>query len=116
MHAEEIPTVHVTELTDAPPGPDGPLLIDVREPDEWAVGHIAWAVHIPMSDFLQRVGEVPRDRDIVVVCRSGNRSAAVTAYLNRSGWKARNLVDGMLGWQAAGRPMVSDTQAPPAVL
>lgn len=107
MNPEQIPTVSVAELPVEPPSEDGALLVDVREPEEWAAGHIAGAVHIPMGQFLDRIGEVPRDRDIVVVCRSGNRSAAVTAYLSRAGYPARNLAEGMLGWQAAGRPMVT---------
>ncbi|ABW09616.1 rhodanese-like domain-containing protein [Frankia sp. Mgl5] len=116
MSPQQIPTVNVTELPVHLPAEGGPLLVDVREPDEWAAGHIDGAVHIPMGDFLARISEVPREREIVVVCRSGSRSAAVTAHLAREGWQARNLVDGMIGWQAAGRPMISETPLAPTVL
>ncbi|WP_242425067.1 rhodanese-like domain-containing protein, partial [Frankia sp. EI5c] len=94
MSAEQIPTVTVTELPVQLPAEGGPILVDVREPDEWAAGHIDGAVHIPMGDFLARIGEVPRDQDVVVLCRSGQRSAAVTAHLTREGWRARNLAGG----------------------
>jgi rhodanese-related sulfurtransferase len=96
--------------------PDAPFLLDVREPDEWDAGHIAGAAHIPMSELLDRLAEVPKDADVVVVCRSGNRSAAVTDYLLRGGWTARNLADGMLGWASLGRPMVSEVPGQPSVL
>ena len=97
-----------------------PLLLDVREHDEWDAGHIATAVHIPMGELATRLDEVPRDQDVVVVCRSGNRSASVTAYLDRNGWSARNLAGGMMAWDAAGRPMTNNTTTatghPPYVL
>jgi rhodanese-related sulfurtransferase len=93
--------------------PAGACLLDVREPDEWAAGHAPGAVHIPMSELLARFGEVPADTELVVVCRSGNRSAAVTAYLAQHGYAARNLAGGMLDWQAAGRPMVAEAPGMP---
>jgi rhodanese-related sulfurtransferase len=113
---DQVPAVTVGELPRDAPADAGLFLLDVREPEEWGAGHIAGAVHIPMGELVERLAEVPRERDVVAVCRSGNRSAAVTAYLVRSGWKARNLSGGMLAWQAQGRPMVSDGGAPPAVL
>jgi rhodanese-related sulfurtransferase len=92
-------------------------LLDVREDDEWAAGHIADAVHIPMSGLLPRVAEVPKDRDVVVVCKVGGRSAQVTAYLLQQGWTSvRNLDGGVLAWVGAGRDLVSETGAPPTVL
>jgi rhodanese-related sulfurtransferase len=53
---------------------------------------------------------------VVVLCRSGGRSAAVTNYLVQGGWRVRNLTDGMLAWAAHGRPMVSESGATPTVL
>lgn len=115
MRGDDVPTVTVAELP--PPDVDpGLLLLDVREPDEWAVGHAPAAVHVPMGEIVARLHEIPRDADVVVVCRSGHRSAAVTAYLTQGGWNARNLDGGMLAWNAAGRPMESETPAPPSVL
>jgi rhodanese-related sulfurtransferase len=92
-------------------------LLDVREDDEWAAGHIAAATHIPMSGLLPRLAEVPKDRDVVVVCRVGARSAQVTAYLRQQGWPAvRNLDGGVVAWVGAGRPLVTDTGAEPRIL
>jgi rhodanese-related sulfurtransferase len=90
-------------------------IVDVREPEEWIAGHIDGSQHIPMSQFLQRLDEVPADRDIVVVCAVGQRSARVTAFLNQRGFQASNLGGGLHAWTAAGRPLVSDTGEPPYV-
>ncbi|MCX2731211.1 rhodanese-like domain-containing protein [Saccharopolyspora sp. NFXS83] len=83
-------------------------LLDVRENDEWAAGHAPGAVHIPMNEVPQRLDELPEADQVYVVCRSGGRSARVTAYLNANGWDAVNVERGMNGWSAAGRPVVSD--------
>jgi rhodanese-related sulfurtransferase len=104
------PSVTVAELT----GEEH--LLDVREADEWAAGHAEQAQLVPMSQLAGRLAELPKERDVVVVCKSGARSAQVTAYLNQNGWSARNLVGGMVAWQAASRPMVSDSGAPPEVI
>lgn len=92
-------------------------LLDVREDDEWRAGHIPGATHIPMSGLLARVAEVPKDREVVVVCKVGGRSAQVTAYLRQQGWdNVANLDGGVVDWVHAGRDLVSETGAPPAVL
>ncbi|HVF06131.1 MAG TPA: rhodanese-like domain-containing protein [Frankiaceae bacterium] len=92
-------------------------LLDVREADEWAAGHIAGAAHIPMSGLLGRLGEVPKDRDVVVVCKVGARSAQVTAYLRQQGWDSvRNLDGGVVEWVRAGRELVTESGNPPGIL
>jgi rhodanese-related sulfurtransferase len=96
---------------------DGTYLLDVREDDEWVAGHIEGAVHIPMSGLLGRVGEVPKDGDVVVVCKVGARSAQVAAYLAQQGWpNVRNLDGGVVEWLRSGRALVSETGAPPTVV
>jgi rhodanese-related sulfurtransferase len=95
----------------------GTFLLDVREDDEWAAGHIDGAVHIPMSGLLPRVSEVPKDGDVVVVCKVGGRSAQVTAYLRQQGWtNVRNFDGGVVEWVRSGRPLVTDSGAAPAIL
>ncbi|OHV44345.1 rhodanese-like domain-containing protein [Pseudofrankia sp. BMG5.36] len=114
MGSDQVPTVTVADI---PPGTPGELfLLDVREPEEWAAGHIDGAAHIPMGELTGRLGEVPRSARVVAVCRSGNRSARVTAYLVGGGWDAHNLEGGMMAWAALGRPMTADTSVPPFVL
>jgi DMSO/TMAO reductase YedYZ molybdopterin-dependent catalytic subunit/glyoxylase-like metal-dependent hydrolase (beta-lactamase superfamily II)/3-mercaptopyruvate sulfurtransferase SseA len=89
---------------------DGALLLDVREPDEWGTGHAPGATLLPMGQVYGHQQDLPRDRRIVVVCRSGGRSAAVTESLLASGFDAANLVGGMCAWTAAGLPVVVDPQ------
>jgi rhodanese-related sulfurtransferase len=95
--------------------PDDAVLIDVREPDEWAAGRAPSAVHLPMGDVPGRLDELPPEGTLYVICRSGGRSARVTAFLNTNGWDAKNVADGMLGWQAAGRPLVADAGQPQVI-
>ena len=99
--------------------PAGVVLLDVREDDEWAAGHAPDAVHVPMGQVPQRLDEISAafsDPPVHVVCRSGMRSAKVTAYLLGVGLDAVNVDGGMQSWAAAGRPIVADTGAAPTVL
>lgn len=80
----------------------GPLLLDVRQPDEYRGGHIAGAMLIPLDQLERRLSELPHDRDIVCVCQSGARSGQATQRLTKAGFKAANLRGGMIGWQRAG--------------
>ena len=111
MFGPQVPTVTASEV-----GPDA-YLLDVREPDEWAAGHAPGAHHLPMMEVPVRMAEVPDEADVVVVCRSGGRSAQVTAYLRQHGWdNVRNLDGGMGAWQDAGRELVSEDGQPARVL
>jgi rhodanese-related sulfurtransferase len=101
-----IPTVSVDQVPDPLPG--GLSVLDVREPVEWAHGRIEGSVHIPMSELVDRLDEVPADRQVLVVCKVGGRSARVVQYLVQSGREAVNLDGGLLDWAAAGRPLVAD--------
>ena len=88
---------------------DDAFLLDVRDDEEWHAGHAEGAHHVPMMELLARLDEVPTDRDVVVVCKVGARSAQVTAYLVGQGWdRVRNLDGGMLAWVGAGRPLVRE--------
>lgn len=100
MFSSHVPTVTVPDVTaDA-------YLLDVREPDEWSAGHAPGAHHVPMQEIPARLGEIPTEGDVVVVCRVGGRSAQVTAYLVAQGWaNVSNLAGGMVAWEAAGRPV-----------
>ena len=83
----------------------GALALDVREQDEWDAGHIAGALHIPLGEIGARHVELPLDRKIVCICRSGGRSAHATAVLTGAGYRIENLDPGMKGWFAAGLPI-----------
>ena len=105
-----IPTVSIDQGPD--PLPDGLVVLDVREPAEWAHGRIDGALHIPLGELMERVGEVPTESQVLVVCKVGGRSAQATGFLVQSGVEAVNLDGGMLEWQGAGRSMVSDLGEP----
>lgn len=84
----------------------GASFVDVREPDEWDEGHIPGALHIPLGELPERLSELPAESDLILVCRSGGRSAAATEFLLRSGYpRVANLAGGMLAWQEAGHPV-----------
>jgi rhodanese-related sulfurtransferase len=101
-----VPTVGVADVpADAP-------LLDVREADEWTAGHAPTARHLPMSELAARLGELPDDDPLYVVCRSGGRSARVVAYLANQGYPAVNVEGGMQAWSAQGRTVVADAGAP----
>ena len=76
------------------------VLVDVREPYEWNAGHIEGATHIPMNQIMHRLSEIPKDRDVVVICRSGARSGHVQQHLMQSqGYtRVKNLIGGMQRW------------------
>jgi rhodanese-related sulfurtransferase len=105
-----VPEVNVNDL------PAGAALVDVREHDEWAAGHADGAVHVPLSEVPQRMGELPDAEPLYIVCRSGNRSGRAAAWLNAQGIASVNVAGGMQAWTAAGRPMTSDGGQAPRVL
>jgi rhodanese-related sulfurtransferase len=95
--------------------PEGAVLVDVREPDEWAAGHAPSARHIPLGQLGARANEIPKDSDVYVICRSGVRSARAVQALAGAGWHALNVDGGMHAWEAAGLPMITDSGSPPFV-
>ncbi|PXY37549.1 sulfurtransferase [Prauserella flavalba] len=112
----EVPTASVSDL----PSQDL-VLLDVREPDEWAAGHAPEAVHIPLGELPARaaeLAELPDDKPLYVVCRSGGRSARAAMWLNAAGIAdAINVAGGMKSWHTEGRPLVGDREGvPPEVL
>jgi rhodanese-related sulfurtransferase len=109
----QIPTVSVDGVPD--PLPEELSVLDVREPVEWAHGHIEGAVHIPLGELTERLDEVGGGQTLVV-CKVGGRSGQAAAWLLEQGYDVVNLDGGMLDWKAAGRPMVSDTGRPPEVV
>ena len=104
-----VPEVLSTDL------PAGAFLLDVREDDEWAAGHAPGAVHVRLDELGARFGELPRDREVYVICRTGHRSAYAAEALGGIGLNAINVADGMTGWAVAGRPMISEDGAEPYV-
>jgi rhodanese-related sulfurtransferase len=81
----------------------GAFILDVREPSEWAQFHIPGATLIPLGSLPNRLNEVPKDRQVVVVCRTGVRSAQGQDILLKAGFtKVTSMTGGMNQWQAQG--------------
>lgn len=78
---------------------EGAVVIDVREPSEFAEGSVPGARNIPLGELVDRVGEIPRGVTIACLCRSGGRSARAQEFLIGQGYEAVNLTGGMLAWQ-----------------
>jgi len=86
----------------------GAFILDVRQPEEWNEFHIPGSTLIPLGELAARVDELPRDQEIVVVCRSGNRSAQGRDILLDAGFtQVTSMAGGVTQWRAAGYPTVS---------
>jgi rhodanese-related sulfurtransferase len=110
----EIPTAAVSGVPD--PVPEGLLVLDVREDDEWRAGHVEGSLHVPLMDLGATYVDLPDAEQVLVVCRVGNRSAYAAAFLIQQGVDAVNLDGGLVAWEAAGRSLVADHDQPPKVL
>jgi rhodanese-related sulfurtransferase len=83
------------------------LLVDVRENDERAAAAILPSIHIPMNEVPDRLGEIPRDKDVIVYCHHGARSEMVAGYLEGEGYRhVANLSGGIDAWSAYVDPKV----------
>lgn len=85
----------------------GAVLLDVREPEEWAVGHAPGAVHLPLGQ-IDQAPELVDGKEVFAICRSGRRSLEATRHLKAVGIEARNVAGGMQAWATAGLPVVRD--------
>ena len=81
-----------------------PVVIDVREPWEYEAAHVPGVTHIPMSEVVARISEIPADVPVHVICAIGGRSAQVAEYLAATGHDAINIAGGTTAWQRAGLP------------
>jgi rhodanese-related sulfurtransferase len=94
----------------------GAILLDVREDTEWQAGHAPKARHIPLGRLPARLRDLPPNRTVVTVCRSGARSARAAALLARDGREVANLAGGMHAWARAGLPIVASGGRPGRVI
>lgn len=82
------------------------VLIDVREPEEYAAGHISEVTLMPMGEVPQRLDEIPTDKTVIAYCRSGNRSGQVMQFLQQQGYdNVHNMEGGIIAWEQAGLPI-----------
>jgi rhodanese-related sulfurtransferase len=106
--ANPVPEVTVREAYAYLGEPERPTaLVDVRETWEFQEGHAKGAINLPLSELRQRAGEVPRDREVLLICHSGQRSLRAAQFLRMQGVaQVANVMGGTAEWEAAGLPMV----------
>ena len=101
--AHEVSVQEAATLRDS-----GAFVLDVRQPDEWADYHVPDSTLIPLDQLSSRLSEVPRDKPILVVCRSGNRSASGRDILLEAGFTSvTSMAGGLTEWRSSGLPVVS---------
>lgn len=105
--SRNVSVVDALELIEA-----GAFVLDVRELDEFEAGHVAQAVNVPLAEVPDHLDELPRDRVIVCLCRSGSRSGRAAAYLDETGFETLNVEGGMIAWDMEGQPLVAQHGAP----
>jgi rhodanese-related sulfurtransferase len=91
---------------------DGAVMVDVRTTNEWNAGHAPFAIHVALPDLGSRLGRIPKNKRVVVVCRSGNRSRGATKQLIAAGYDAVNLSGGMHAWRRVGERLVDRSGRP----
>lgn len=92
--------LHLEELRNKVEGEEDISILDVREPAEYAFGHIPGAVNIPLGELEERFEELDKDQDIHVICRTGNRSDLAAQKLTEKGFnRVKNVVPGMTNWE-----------------
>lgn len=109
MSDSQIPSIDVSGAADQLANVDvaNVVLVDVREPHEWAAGHVDGATHIPLGDLPGRLDELDPQTRTLVICHLGGRSARATQWLQAQGFDATNVDGGMDAWQAAGLPITT---------
>ncbi|TQF74762.1 rhodanese-like domain-containing protein [Rhodococcus spelaei] len=104
MSFGDVPSVPVGEVPDLD---ESVILLDIREDDEWELGHAPGALHIRMVDVPARLDDIDIDAEVYVICRSGGRSVTVVEYLNGIGFEAVMVSGGMVAWQKSGLPLTA---------
>jgi rhodanese-related sulfurtransferase len=111
--AQTVPTITPEEVEALIASDSTCVILDVRTKEEFngESGHIAGSLLIPVQELERRMSELDlyKHRQIVAVCRSGNRSGHATSMLNNNGFAARNMVGGMVRWNAEHRPTSRET-------
>jgi rhodanese-related sulfurtransferase len=106
-----IPTVAVADLAASLATQPDALVVDVREPQEYATGHVPGAVSMPLSTVPVRHHELPRDRTVHLICQAGGRSAQAATWLAKQGYRVANVIGGTGAWIGHGHPVVTGTRS-----
>ena len=106
-----LPSLSAAELSEKIKSASRPLVLDVREPEEYRDGHISGAKLIPLGELERRMKELPKSKEIVCVCASGSRSSSATRMLVTAGYNAINMKGGMFTWSRSGLPVKKGASA-----
>ncbi len=105
---ESVTQIRASELADRLKAANGPLLVDVRTPNEWQLCKIAGAIHLPLNQLAHRLEELDREREVVLYCHQGIRSQQAADFLAWQGFKhIYNLVGGIDAWSTEVDPSVA---------
>jgi rhodanese-related sulfurtransferase len=99
------PKLSASELNEKLKFGKHPIVVDVRQPEEFHQGHIAGAKLIPLGELRKRMKELPQAREIVCVCASGSRSSSAAKVLAKEGYTVFDMQGGMLAWRHAKLPI-----------
>ena len=109
LFGPKVAQISVQEAFDLLKTANPPLLVDVRQPVETQIEQIADAVLIPLTEFGKRYQELPRDRQILTICRSSHRSPIAARRLVKAGYTVFDIRGGLSAWQGAGLPVARQT-------
>jgi rhodanese-related sulfurtransferase len=110
MQRSEVPEVPEVDVDELARRRDRAVLIDVREDDEYAAGHIPGARHLPLASVPDRLDEIPTDRTVYVVCGGGSRSARAVEVMRNAGIDAVNVAGGTSAWRDAGHEVAMGSE------
>ena len=105
LFGPSVPNITVTELNEKLKFGKHPLVLDVRQPSEFRTGHVSGAKLIPLNEIYKRMKELPKGREIVCICDSGNRSRTASKALAKEGFTVLNVKGGMTAWKQAKLPV-----------
>lgn len=105
LFGKPVPSVSPAEAKQLLTGKPAPILVDVREPVEFQQAHIAGARLIPLGQLGSRLGEIPTDKQVLVVCQTGSRSGMAARQLAKAGYDVINVNGGIMGWMSQGLPL-----------
>lgn len=105
LFGPSVPTITAEELNEKLKFGKHPLVLDVRQPDEFRTGHIAGAKLVPLNELYRKMSELPKGREIVCICASGSRSVSAAKTLAKEGFNVLNVQGGMFAWRRAKLPV-----------
>lgn len=105
LFGPSVPTITVAQLNEKLKFGKHPLVLDVRQPDEFRTGHITGAKLIPLNELHRKIKDLPKGREIVCICASGSRSISAAKMLAKEGFNVMNVKGGMLTWRHAKLPI-----------